>query len=81
MSNLVYDSAVLVAAGCVVPPLGESEAHDAGRLLGLTRTTDVVDAFVVTAALRRNATVLTGDPDDIRRLIRASGGQVVVVEV
>ncbi len=30
--------------GCVVVPPGESEAHEAGRLLGLTRTTDVVDA-------------------------------------
>ena len=33
--------------GCVVVPLGESEAHEAGRLLGLTRTADVVDAVVV----------------------------------
>ena len=37
-------------AGCVVVPLGETEAHEAGRLLGMTKTTDVVDAVVVTTA-------------------------------
>jgi len=30
--------------GCVVVPLGETEAHEAGRLLGITKTSDVVDA-------------------------------------
>ena len=39
--------------GCVVVPLGESEAHEAGRLLGMTKTADVVDAVVVTTALRK----------------------------
>src|ERR1700693_5271603 len=48
--------------GCVVVPLGETEAHEAGRLLGLTKTADVVDAVVVTTALRQKATILTGDP-------------------
>src|ERR1035437_8568625 len=27
--------------GCVVVPLGETEAHEAGRLLGITKTSDV----------------------------------------
>jgi len=31
--------------GCVVVPLGESEAHQAGRLLAITRTADVVDGL------------------------------------
>lgn len=65
--------------GCVVVPLGESEAHEAGRLLGMTRTADVVDAVVVTVALRRKAMILTSDPVDIERLVRASGREVVVV--
>jgi hypothetical protein len=34
-------------AGCAVVPLGEREAHEAGRLLGKTRTADIVDAVVV----------------------------------
>jgi predicted nucleic acid-binding protein len=67
--------------GCVVVPLGESEAHEAGRLLGMTRTVDVVDAVVVTIALRRKATILTSDPDDMKRLVRASGHEVAVVTV
>jgi len=65
--------------GCVVVPLGESEAHQAGRLLGMTRTADVVDAVVVTTALRENAMILTGDPDDMERLVRTSGREVAVV--
>ncbi len=67
--------------GCVVVPLGESEAHEAGRLLGLTRTADVVDAVVVTTAVRQKAMILTSDPDDIGRLVRACGREVAVVTV
>jgi predicted nucleic acid-binding protein len=65
--------------GCEVVPLGESEAHEAGRLLGKTRTADVVDAVVVTIALRTKAIILTSDRDDIERLVRASGRAVPVV--
>ena len=65
--------------GCAVVPLGESEAHEAGRLLGLTRTADVVDAVVVTTALRQKAMILTGDRVDMERLVRASGHEVAVL--
>jgi hypothetical protein len=47
----------------------------------MTRTVDVVDAVVVTTALRQEATILTGDPDDIERLVRASGHAVAVVAI
>ncbi len=67
--------------GCAVVPLGEREAHEAGRLLGLTRTADVVDAVVVTTALRQKAMILTGDRVDLERLVRASGRKVAVVTV
>jgi hypothetical protein len=67
--------------GCVVVPLGESEAHEAGRLLGITRTSDVVDAVVVTIALRQKAVILTSAPVDMERLARASGREVAVVAV
>ena len=67
--------------GCAVVPLGESEAHEAGRLLGKTSTLDVVDAVVVTVALRTKAMILTSDLDDIKRLVRASGIDVAVVRV
>src|SRR5205814_7029430 len=58
--------------GCVVVPLGESEAHQAGRLLGMTGTADVVDSVVVATAVRQKATILTSDPGDMERLVRAS---------
>jgi hypothetical protein len=67
--------------GCVVVALGESEAHEAGRLLGKSGTADLVDAVVVTIALRQKAMILTSDPDDIIRLIRASGREVAVVAI
>jgi predicted nucleic acid-binding protein len=67
--------------GCAVVPLGESEAHEAGRLLGKSKTADVVDAVVVTTALRQKALILTGDEHDMRRLIVASGRDLVVLPV
>lgn len=67
--------------GCVVVALGEAEAHEAGRLLGMTRTSDVVDAVVVTTALRQKAAILTSDPGDIVRLVRASGREVAIAGI
>ena len=67
--------------GCVIVPLGESEAHEAGRLLGIARTTDLVDAVVVTVAVRNQAVILTSDTDDIARLVMASGRAVAVARV
>lgn len=67
--------------GCVVAPLGASEAHEAGRLLGIAKTSDVADAVVVTTALRQKATILTSDPDDIGRLVRVSGRDVAIVAI
>jgi hypothetical protein len=65
----------------VVVPLGETEAHEAGRLLGITKTSDVVDAVVVTTGIRQKATILTGDPVDMERLVRASGRAVAIVAI
>lgn len=67
--------------GCDVVPLGENEAHEAGRLLGITTTSDVVDAVVVTTAIRQKATILTGDPDDMKRLARAAGIEAAVIAI
>ena len=64
--------------GCAVVSLDESGAHEAGRLLRKTRTADVVDAVVVTTALRLKALILTGDEHDINRLVAASGRNLVV---
>jgi hypothetical protein len=67
--------------GCAVVPLGENDAHEAGRLLDKTRTADVVDAVVVTIAVREKATILTSDPDDMKRLVSASGRELAVIAV
>jgi predicted nucleic acid-binding protein len=67
--------------GCEVVPLNVADAHQAGRLLGITKTADVVDAVVVTTALRRKGTILTSDQDDIERLVTASGREVAVVAI
>lgn len=45
-----------------------SAARVLGRMLGATKTSDVVDAHVVLLARERDWTVLTSDPDDLRRL-------------
>ncbi len=67
--------------GCVVVALDETLAHEAGRLLGRAKTYDVVDAVVVTTAIRQKATILTSDPADMDRLVRASGREVAVVAI
>jgi hypothetical protein len=67
--------------GCEVAGLDERGAHATGRLLGLTRTTDVVDASVVAVAASRGAAILTSDREDIERLVRACGVDLVVADV
>jgi len=67
--------------GCMVVPLDENAAHEAGRLLGKSGTTDVADAVVVATALRETAVILTSDPDDIGRIVTASGHEIAVVAV
>ena len=67
--------------GCAVVALRETDAHEAGKLLGLTNTADVVDASVVVVAARNKALILTADPKDLARLARASGGDIPVVPI
>jgi predicted nucleic acid-binding protein len=68
-------------AGCDVVAFGRSGAHAAGALLGKTRTEDVVDASVVALAVQRGADIVTGDPEDIERLVSASRAKVAVLHV
>jgi hypothetical protein len=65
----------------VVVPLEERDAHEAGRLLGITKTTDVVDAVVVATAVRQGAIILTSDSDDMGRLVTASGHEIPVISI
>jgi hypothetical protein len=51
-----------------VPELDRQDARRVGELLAGSGTADVVDAHLALVALRIEGTVLTSDPDDIRRL-------------
>lgn len=67
--------------GCDVAVLDEDGAHDAGLLLGSTRTSDIPDAVVVALAASLGAEVLTGDRKDLRRLVTASGKRIRLHDV
>jgi predicted nucleic acid-binding protein len=67
--------------GCEIAPFDEASAHAAGRLLALTKTSDVVDAAVAHLGSKHRAEVVTSDPDDIRRLLSAARAKVTVIEV
>jgi predicted nucleic acid-binding protein len=54
--------------GCSVVPFLADEAHSVGALLGGSGMSDVIDAHVVLTAASASATLLTSDPDDLRRL-------------
>ena len=66
--------------GCEVLALDESAAHAVGRLLGRSGTADVVDATVVTVAIAQQAQIVTGDRDDISRLVSAAATRLVIIE-
>lgn len=67
--------------GCDVVSLTEADAHAAGRLMGLARTGDVVDAVVAHVAAGLRANVATGNRADIRRLLDVAGASGTVIGV
>lgn len=67
-------------AGIDVRPLDRGDAHRAGELLGVTGTTDVPDAHLALLA-EPGDEVLTGDPEDLERLIAARAVAVRVVRL
>jgi predicted nucleic acid-binding protein len=67
--------------GCEVTALTGEAAHAAGRLLGRAGASDVVDAVVADVAARLHADVVTGDHDDIARLLDAAGADVHIINV
>lgn len=67
-----------------VLPTSEDVARRAGELLGASGTDDPVDAIVVAEALAAvPSVIITGDADDIRRLLQTQpdGPRVAVVPV
>lgn len=66
---------------CEVVDIDERTAKRTGRLLGLSRTSDVVDATVALIAMERGATVVTSDPGDIGKIVDAVNGRVPLITV
>jgi predicted nucleic acid-binding protein len=60
---------------CVIEPTAEVTARNAGVLLGLSRTSDAIDAIVVVTAIAYGGTIVTSDPDDLGLLWGASGSK------
>lgn len=67
--------------GCDVAVLDENGAHDAGLLLGRTRTSDICDAVVIALAVTLDAEVVTADGKGLRRLVTASGERIRLHDV
>jgi len=62
-----------VLKGCDIVPDDERTGRAAGVACGASGTADVVDAIVVTTAVRYQAPVVTSDSDDITRIAEALG--------
>lgn len=63
-----------------VAPLDDDLGRRAGVLLGRSRTSDAVDAAVALLALDDDQ-IATSDPDDLERLVAATGRYVDVITV
>jgi hypothetical protein len=59
-----------VLSGVAVAPLDSFAGRSVGELLARTRTADVVDGHLA-LTVRPEDTVLTSDPDDIKKILRA----------
>mgnify|MGYP000850436616 CR=1 FL=1 len=64
-------------AGMEVHPFVDGRA--VGRLLRSSGTSDVVDAHLVLLAAQVGEPIITGDPDDLRRIASAFGGHAPTI--
>ncbi|HVS28385.1 MAG TPA: PIN domain-containing protein [Solirubrobacteraceae bacterium] len=62
---------------CELVATTPEQARFAGELLGRARSDDTIDALVVATAIARDATVVTGDPDDVAPLAALAGVTVI----
>ncbi len=58
-------------AGCAIEVFDEDTAREVGLALAVAKTSDIVDAAVVTRALGREDAVVTSDPDDLIHITHA----------
>jgi predicted nucleic acid-binding protein len=65
-----------VLKGCDIVPDDERTGRAAGVACGVSGTADVVDAIVVTTAVRYQASVVTSDSDGINHIADAVGVKI-----
>src|SRR5205085_11357769 len=65
--------------GCSILPFGAAAVPFVGTLLAHAHTTDVVDGFVVIAAVERRAAIVTSDAGDITHLLDTLGRRLPVL--
>jgi hypothetical protein len=63
-------------AGCEIEALDDTRARATGTLAGRAGTTDIVDACVVEAVLRRDYLVISSDDGDLRAVAAAVNGRI-----
>lgn len=72
----------IILKGCTVDEgFTEEFAKSVGRLLGVSKTKDIVDAAVVLGAISRGDTVFTSAPTDIEHLAAHAGAGVEIVKL
>ena len=76
-SRQVRLSRLISSSQSIVNELDEELAKSVGVLLGVSGTTDVIDASVVICALQHGQVVITSDPDDMRALAPRLAVQVI----
>jgi predicted nucleic acid-binding protein len=67
--------------GCRVVCPDESLAKQAGVLLGLSKTTDAVDAIVVATAIALGSAIVTSDIGDIARLVGSAESEFEIAVI
>ncbi len=67
-------------AGVEVRPVDDALGRSAGKLLAVTRGSDVIDAALVLLA-GDDDQVFTSDPDDLEPLARATGRHIDIITV
>jgi predicted nucleic acid-binding protein len=66
---------------CEIEILDEPRAKRIGALLAKSKTSDVIDAAVVLGASDRGDAIVTSDPDDVQRLLAATGIKLSVLSL
>jgi hypothetical protein len=71
----------MLLSSCEIEATTERIAKAAGELLGVSSTSDAVDAIVVATALRLGAHAFTSDPNDLHKLADAANTVLTVIVV